>query len=294
MKKHCILGTRGSALALTQSRTVAADLQRAHPDLEVRLEIIKTQGDLNQKDPLSQMGGKGVFVKEIEQALLSGEIDFAVHSLKDMPSQLPPGLSLAPPPVRADPRDAFVGNVPLLELPPGATVGTGSLRRQVQLRALRPDLEYLEIRGNVPTRIEKWRRGDYSGGVVLACAGLLRLGSECGASEREIHPLTTEQCVPSPCQGILGLQYRSQDEEMLKLLEALGHPETSWAMQAERSFLAALGGDCNLPAGGFASIDKGTLVFRATLWTDRLRQISLEGRVQEAAELGRRAALELL
>lgn len=294
MKKPCILGTRGSALALTQSRTVASDLQSAHPDLEVQLKIIKTQGDLNQKDPLSLFGGKGVFVKEIEQALLSGEIDFAVHSLKDMPSQLPQGLSLAPPPLRADPRDAFVGNVPFFELASGATVGTGSLRRQVQLRALRPDLEYLEIRGNVPTRIEKWRRGDYTGGVVLACAGLRRLGSECGASEREIHPLSTDECVPSPCQGILGLQYRSQDHQILELLEALGHPETSRAMQAERSFLAALGGDCNLPAGGFAQVDNGSLVFRASLWTDRLKQVTLEGPIEEAVDLGRRAALELL
>lgn len=294
MKKRLLLGTRGSALALTQSGQVAAQLQSLHPELEVVLEVIKTRGDLNQRDPLSQMGGKGVFVKELEQALLEGSIDFAVHSLKDMPARLPPGLALAPPPSRADPRDALVGSAPLLDLPAGARIGTGSLRRQVQLRALRPDLEFGDIRGNVPTRVEKWRSGEYPGGVVLACAGLERLAAQSGALASEIFAFSVQDCVPSPCQGILGVQYRLQDLEVGQLLAALGDPETTLAMEAERAFLEALGGDCNLPAGGFARIQGEQIRFVGVLWRERLVRVEMEGPGAQACELGRKAAEQLL
>lgn len=287
------LGTRGSALALTQSQGVADRLAEAHPGLRVQLVQIKTAGDLNQHDPLARIGGKGVFVKELEQALLEGTVDFAVHSLKDMPSQLPAGLRLTAPPGRADCRDALVGDLRLAEVPAGARVGTGSLRRQVQLRRLRPDLCYEDVRGNVPTRVEKWRRGDYRGGVVLACAGLARLGPACGAAPSEIHPLAPEECLPAPCQGILGLECARP--EVAELLEVLKDAGAERAMQAERAYLAALGGDCNLPAGGLAELSGGRLVFRGALWRDgNLRQCRLEGDEDEAAELGRRAALQLL
>lgn len=290
---HLRLGTRGSALALTQSQGVADQLMRQHPGLTVELVQIKTSGDLNQKDPLAQIGGKGVFVKELEQALLEGAVDFAVHSLKDMPSQLPAGLRLTSPPPRADCRDALVGGAPLAEVPAGARVGTGSLRRQVQLRALRPDLSFEDVRGNVPTRVEKWRRGDYPGGVVLACAGLLRLGSASGAAQGEIHPLSPEQCLPAPCQGILGLECAR--DEVAELLQSLCDSAATRAMQAERAYLAALGGDCNLPAGGLAELSNHRLVFRAVLWRDgHLRSLRLEGDEDQAAELGRRAAGQLL
>jgi hydroxymethylbilane synthase len=291
--KHLKLGTRGSALALTQSQGVADQLMARVDGLRVELVVIKTTGDLNQKDPLASFGGKGVFVKELEQALLEGQVDFAVHSLKDMPSQLPAGLRLTAPPARADARDALVGAAGLMELAPGLVVGTGSLRRQVQLRALRPDLEYRDVRGNVPTRVEKWRSGDYAGGVVLACAGLERLGAQSTAAAGEIHPLSTEQCLPSPCQGILGLECAR--DEVAECLAVLADVEAGFMMQAERAFLAALGGDCNLPAGGYATVREGRLLFEAVLWRDdQLRQARCEGDVDAAAELGRRAAGQLL
>ena len=287
------LGTRGSALALTQSQGIANDLSRLHPGVQVELVLIKTAGDLNQKDPLAQIGGKGLFVKEIEQALLEGRVDFAVHSLKDMPSQLPAGLQLTPPPRRVDCRDALVGAFPLEQVPPGSRVGTGSLRRQVQLRALRPDLRYEDVRGNVPTRVEKWRSGDYAGGVVLACAGLQRLAQASGASEAEIHPLDTDQCLPSPCQGILGLECARP--EVAELLATLSDADTCRVMEAERAYLAALGGDCNLPAGGLAVVEGQRLRFRAVLWHQgQLLRADLEGELDQSAELGRRAALQLL
>jgi len=291
--KFLKLGTRGSALALTQSQGVADQLMARVDGLRVELVIIKTSGDLNQRDSLASFGGKGVFVKELEQALLQGEVDFAVHSLKDMPSQLPAGLRLSAPPARADARDALVSSVPLSELAPGLTVGTGSLRRQVQLRALRPDLEYRDVRGNVPTRVDKWRSGDFPGGVVLACAGLQRLGVQSGAAASEIHPLSPEHCLPSPCQGILGLECAR--EEVAECLGMLADAEAGFMMAAERAYLAALGGDCNLPAGGFATIQGGRLRFDAVLWQQgELRRSQCEGDVDAAAELGSRAAQELL
>jgi hydroxymethylbilane synthase len=285
------LGTRGSALALVQSRTTASQLEAL--GCEVELIIIKTQGDLNQRDSLSQIGGKGVFVKEIEQALLAGSIDMAVHSLKDLPSQSPAGLALSAPPQRADARDALVAAQPFEELPSGARVGTGSARRQSQLRLLRPDLEYADIRGNVPTRVEKWRDGEYPGGVVLACAGLARLGNEANVALGELHPLGIDQCLPAPCQGILGLQYRQQDLAIAEALNALSHAETDLCCRAERAFLEALGGDCNLPAAGYAQVDSGQrLVFRGRLWwREEMRECHLEG--DDPEHLGRQAASQL-
>lgn len=287
------LATRGSALALTQSEGVAQLLRQAHPGLQIELTVIKTGGDLNQKDPLSTLGGKGVFVKELEAALLAGQADFAVHSLKDLPSELPAGLCLAPPPERADPRDALVGPAPLGQLPLNARVGTGSLRRQVQLRALRPDLQFDDCRGNVGTRVEKWRRGDFPGGVVLACAGLQRLGPDSGVQPHEVHPLSTEECVPSPCQGILGLEHRQGDAECSALLAPLTHLATRQAMQAERAFLHALGGDCNLPAGGYARVEGDLVIMQATLWQNGALHTA-RGEDADPAALGRALALSLL
>lgn len=291
--KHLKLGTRGSALAVTQSQAVADQLMALVDGLRVELVLIKTTGDLNQRDPLASFGGKGVFVKELEQALLEGQVDFAVHSLKDMPSQLPAGLRLTAPPARADARDALVGSEALAELAPGLTVGTGSLRRQVQLRSLRPDLQYQDVRGNVPTRVDKWRSGEYPGGVVLACAGLQRLGAQSGASATEIHPLSTQECLPSPCQGILGLECARHD--VAEVLAVLADPAAAVMMEAERAYLAALGGDCNLPAGGYATLQGGRLVFEAVLWSEgQLRRARLEGDLDAGAELGRQAAARLL
>ena len=165
------IGTRGSDLAVTQSQWVADQIEAAHDEVKVELVIIKTRGDRDQKSALNKFAGKGIFTKEIEDALLAGEVDLAVHSLKDLPTTLPEGLALAQPPKREDPRDLLVSSVPLMELPEGAVVGTGSARRREQLRMLRPDLKFEEIRGNVATRVRKWRDGLYDA-TVLACAGV--------------------------------------------------------------------------------------------------------------------------
>lgn len=197
------LGTRGSLLATTQSGLVAADLTRL-TGVEVELVIVKTRGDAVQDRPLAQVGGKGLFTKELEDALLAGEIDFAVHSMKDMPSDMPEGLVIASVPPREDPRDALVGAA-LADLPPGAVVGTGSVRRALQLRATRPDLEVRGIRGNVDTRIDKQRRGEYAA-IVLALAGLTRLGRAGDATA----VLSVDEMVPAVGQGALAVQARGR------------------------------------------------------------------------------------
>lgn len=245
------MGTRGSELALAQSRAIARRLEQLHPGLVVTELIIKTTGDQKADVPLSGLGGKGAFTREIEQALLDGQIDFAVHSLKDLPTLLPAGLTLAAVPPREDPRDCLIGSR-LAELPSGARVGTGSARRVSQLRQLRPDLVFEGIRGNLPTRCAKWRRGDFQA-IVLACAGLNRLGLEaCGLSPGEVFPLPPEECLPAPGQGVLGLEIRSEDAPTRRFLAALHHPESDLAMRAERAFLGELEGNCSLPAGCLA------------------------------------------
>lgn len=280
------LGTRSSALARTQSQWVADRLMEAWPDLQVELVFIKTTGDLNQVDPLGTFGGKGVFTREIEVALIEKEIDFAVHSLKDLPSVLPPGLRLASVPARADCRDALVGPGPIGTLSPGMVVGTGSQRRQVQLKAVRPDLEFRDIRGNVPTRIEKWRHGPYNGGVVLAMAGLERLG----LLGPEVFPLEPELCLSAPCQGILGLECRQDDERTLGLLQTLENPRAAVEARAERAFLAELEGNCSLPAGCLARYDGGRLRVEGML---HMQRFSLDGSGADAERLGREVAQRL-
>ena len=294
MKKRYKLATRASALARVQSQWIADHVMKLWPDYWVELVFLKTRGDLQTDAPLGTLGGKGVFTKEIEQALLDGEADFAVHSLKDLPVQLPDGLILATVPHREDPRDALVGSDDLMALPDGAVVGTGSLRRQVQLKALRPQLVFEDIRGNVPTRIDKWRMGHYAGGVVLAMAGLSRLGELAGAMPEEIYALAPEQCMPAPCQGILGIECRADDRLTLDLLAGLNDQKASWAATAERAFLSELGGGCNLPAGALAEYLDPDLRFRAFLERDgKLNYVDLRGSTAEAADLGKRAADQL-
>lgn len=289
------LGTRGSELALTQSQWVADLLMELHPCLTVELSIIKTSGDRDQNSALNQFGGKGIFTKEIEDALLAREIDLAVHSLKDLPTALPPGLTLALPPKREDPRDLLVANLPLLSLPQGALVGTGSARRREQLRHLRPDLTFAEIRGNVGTRVRKWREGPYAA-TVLACAGVARLGLEtAGLQEHECFPLPYEQCLPAPNQGLLGIEYREGDAETAVLLQAIACPDAAVAFAAERAFLAELDGGCHIPAGAITEVDESSATVRAFLSVDDgpPRRVSLKGPREEAAELGRNAARQL-
>lgn len=293
--KHLKLGTRGSALALTQSEWVAQRLRDAHTDLQVEIVVIKTQGDRDQNSALNKFAGKGIFTKEIEDALLAREIDLAVHSLKDLPTELPQGLMLALPPRREDPRDLLVASVPLTALPQGALVGTGSARRREQLRRLRPDLRFDEIRGNVATRVRKWREGQYDA-TVLACAGVARLTPEsAGLQPGESHPLSVLQCVPAAGQGLLGLEHREQDSETADLLAGIADAESQFAFLAERAFLAELDGGCHIPAGALAEVAGDQLRVRAFLsQPDHPSQwVDLTGDVIQASALGREAARQL-
>ncbi len=242
-KRALVMGTRGSALALAQSEMMAEALRKAHKGLEVRLEIIKTAGDADQATKLNAFPGMGVFVKELQLALLDGSIDCAVHSLKDVPEDEPEGLMLAAFPEREDARDVFISDGRgFRQLPAGAKVGTGSPRRVLQLKALRPDLEYVGIRGNVDTRIGKVRSGELQG-VVLAAAGLHRLGRQADIT----HPFSFQDMIPAIGQAALALECRAADTRVLKLLEAVDHAETHDAVDMEREFMKRIGGGCKVP-----------------------------------------------
>ncbi|MDF2441280.1 MAG: hydroxymethylbilane synthase [Abditibacteriota bacterium] len=253
------MGTRGSALALAQSRQVARELERLHPGLLVSERIIRTTGDQQQSLPLPEIGGKGVFTLEIEQALLSGEIDFAVHSLKDLPPLFPAGLCLAAVPAREDAGDCMILHpryvvASLDELPTGARVGTSSLRRAAQLKALRPDLETASVRGNIDTRLKKLESENFDA-IVLARAGLNRL---------DIAPRLSFDCdqsafVPAPGQGALAIEARSNDMRTLELLAALDHAPTRREIEAERAVMEALGAGCSTPLGARAIAEESAL-----------------------------------
>jgi hydroxymethylbilane synthase len=256
------LATRGSTLALAQARLAEEALLRAEPGLAVETVIVSTEGDRDRTTPLTVLGGRGVFVVAIEQALLDGRADVAVHSLKDVPTQPVPGLVLAAFLERADPRDVFVGSGGrrLAELPPGARVGTSSNRRAALLRALRPDLEPAPIRGNVDTRLRKVAEGEYDG-AVLAAAGLARLGR----LEEATQIFDAMEFLPSPGQGAIALESREDDEWTRGLLGKADHAATRAAVTAERAFLAALGSGCALPVGAYAQLDGDLVALRAVL-----------------------------
>ena len=241
-----VLGTRGSPLALAQSGMVKADLEAT--GLSVRMEVIRTTGDRDQHSPLSRIAGKGLFTRELDVALLEGRIDLAVHSLKDLPTELEKGLALAAVPEREDPRDVMVGpegaspELTLRTLPPGARVGTGSLRRRALASAFRPDVEVVNIRGNLDTRIAKVDRGEFDV-IILAAAGIRRLGLWSRVTEA----LERTSWLPAPGQGALGLITRQGDSKMEKILRPLDHLPSHVAVRAERELLAALGGGCHTP-----------------------------------------------
>jgi hydroxymethylbilane synthase len=242
-----ILGTRGSALALTQSNMVAEALRKAHKGLEVRVEIIKTIGDTDQKTGLHAFPGMGVFVKELQTALLDGTIDFAVHSLKDVPEDEPEGLIFGAFPEREDPRDVFISKglakgKRFRDLPAGAKVGTGSPRRILQLKAIRPDLIYVPVRGNVDTRVAKVMSGELQG-VVLAAAGLKRLGRGSDIT----HTFSFQDMIPAIGQAALGLECREKDKRTLKLLAAVHDEVTGATVTLERLFMKRIGGGCKVP-----------------------------------------------
>lgn len=244
------IATRGSKLALAQAQQVANALAEAYPEHTFELCIIKTQGDLNQHAPLHQIGGKGVFVREIEQALLNGSADLAVHSMKDMPCEVTPGLSFSRVWKREDPRDVLVlnGAGSLRELPHGAQIGTGSLRRAYQLRALRGDLEVCGIRGNIDTRLRKMCKTPLDG-LVLAAAGLNRLSPECGT----VQPLSPQEMIPAPAQGALAIQLRENDSALRAMLDAMSDETDTFCVGLERAFLAETGASCHEPVGAYCT-----------------------------------------
>jgi hydroxymethylbilane synthase len=255
-----VYATRRSPLALAQCRAFVARIVAAHSALElVELQIVTT-GDKAQDRPLSEIGGKGLFVKEIEEALLDGRADFAVHSIKDVPAELPPGLSIACIPVREDPRDVLVSprHGTLAGLPHGARVGTSSLRRAVALKVARPDLDCVPVRGNVDTRLRKVDAGEYDA-IVLARAGLVRLGLEGQATEI----LSTDVSLPAVGQGALGVECREADASVRAALAPLHDATTATCVAAERGVLRALGGDCKTPIAAHAERDGDSLRLRA-------------------------------
>lgn len=291
------VGSRGSKLAVTQTTWVMEEVKKFHPDLEYELVIIKTTGDRIQDVSLDKLGEKGVFVKEIEEALLSGAIDLAVHSMKDMPGMTTPGLCFSAVPKREDPRDGLVlnfGRTALEDLPQGARIATGSIRRGAQLLRIRPDLQLEPIRGNVETRIRKMREQNLDG-LVLAMAGLNRLGLTDQLEER-ILPLEMDQVVPSPAQGILGLQIRQGDDVLHRLLSCLEDPVARIQMEGERAFLVETNGGCHIPMGAYCTVmDQGIRmvgVFGDVEGT-MLRKGSLKGTLEEAVSLGIRLARAL-
>lgn len=293
------IGTRGSRLALFQARLVETELRTAFPSLETEIKEIKTLGDINPKEDISRMGGKGVFVKEIEQSLLSGEIDIAVHSMKDMPSVLPEGLVIGSVLKREDPRDVFVSadGRTLEQLQGEGRVGTGSIRRRAQLLFRFPELEVVPIRGNVDTRLRKIFSEDLDG-IVLAAAGLNRLG----LSERITQHFSQDHMVPAPCQGIIAIECRKDDKETRNLISAITHPDTETVATFERSFLETFGGDCQIPLGCCAQVHLGRIsadsvfvdmekkaIFRS-VWKCDAEKASAEGSLM-AKDLMRQAGL---
>ena len=252
MKQSFKIGTRGSKLALWQANHVSWLLSDKNPNIKTELTIIKTTGDAVLNSPLSELGGKGVFVKEIEDALLSEKIDIAVHSMKDVPTIQPEGLTIAAVIERHDPSDALVSKdgLKLSELPHGSRVGTGSLRRASQLLNCYPGLEIVPIRGNVDTRVRKLKDGEDYDAIILAVAGLERMGLK----EEITEVIPSKLMLPAPGQGIIALECREQDSDTVSLLKTINDKETEFQANAERAFLMKLGGDCNIPAACLATL----------------------------------------
>lgn len=314
MKRNSIvIGTRGSKLALWQAEWIASELRKLAPGAQVELRKIKTTGDKILDVPLAKVGGKGLFVKEIEEALLRGEVDLAVHSMKDVPTDFPEGLHLAAICEREDPRDAFIAPVKdgrfviraFTDLPTGATVGTSSLRRACQILHLRPDLVIMPLRGNLDTRLRKLDEGQFSA-IILAAAGVKRLGWQARITE----VLEAETSLPAIGQGAVGVECRSDDASVNTLVAALNHPETAICVRAERAFLKRLEGGCQVPIAAYAQLRvRGTdqpaahlspevlLVLDGLVGStsgDRLIRISISGSPSDAESLGTQLANDIL
>ncbi|MBE3658414.1 hydroxymethylbilane synthase [Vibrio navarrensis] len=288
------IATRKSPLALWQAHYVKEALQQAHPGLEVELVTMVTKGDVILDTPLAKVGGKGLFVKELEVAMLEGRADLAVHSMKDVPVDFPPGLGLVTICEREDPRDAFVSNhyENIEQLPQGAVVGTCSLRRQCQLKAYRPDLVIKELRGNVGTRLSKLDAGEYDA-IILAAAGLKRLELQ----ERIRSFIKPEQSLPAVGQGAVGIECRTDDERMLELLAPLNHVETADRVKCERAMNLTLQGGCQVPIGSYALLEGDQIWLRALVGEPDGSHIvrgEIRGPRTDAEALGVQLAQQLL
>ncbi|GBE02694.1 porphobilinogen deaminase [bacterium BMS3Bbin06] len=295
-----VIGTRGSKLALWQAEWIKSELGRIHPDLKVELRKIKTTGDRILDVPLAKVGGKGLFVKEIEDAMLRREIDIAVHSMKDVPTEFPDGLHLAVICKREDPRDAFISQESgegfrfngFRELPEGAVVGTSSLRRACQLLNVRPGLKIEQLRGNVDTRLRKLDEGRFDA-IILAAAGIKRLGM----AERITEMIPPDVSLPAIGQGAVGIECRIEDEEVHSIISPLNHIETSICVRAERAFLRRLEGGCQVPIAAYAELSNGRIVMDglvANINGERIIKGHAESAAADFSKLGTGLAEDLL
>lgn len=291
--RKIVVGSRRSNLALTQTEWVVDQLRKMGADYEFEIRKIVTKGDRIQNVTLSKVGGKALFVKEIEQAMYDGEVDIAVHSMKDMPSELPDGLVIGAIPVREDHRDAYIAknHVALTELPSRAIVGTSSLRRASQVLALRPDIQIKSIRGNIETRLRKLEEEDYDA-IILATAGMKRLGwSEDLITER----LGPDSCLPSVGQGALAIECRADDDEVRNMLQKLNDAYTNKTVTAERTFLYGLEGSCQIPIAGHAHLESNEIVLDALVATSDGKTVLQESiRGTDPVAVGKEAADKLI
>ncbi len=299
-KNRIYIGTRGSKLALWQAEWVKSEIQHLHPEIEISLIRIKTTGDMILDVPLAKIGGKGLFVKEIEEAILRHKVDMAVHSMKDVPTELPEGLHLAAICRREDSRDALITKVQSSEfkvqsykdLPHGATVGTSSLRRLCQLRNIRPDLKIVQLRGNLDTRIRKLDEGQFDA-IIVAVAGVKRLG----LAYRITEILEPEICLPAIGQGAIGIECRVNDKVINTILGALNHQETSISVRAERALLRKLGGGCQVPIAAYARIEDGRVIMDGLVGSitgEKVIKSHAEGKLEDHEKLGTNLAEDLL
>ncbi len=296
MRKNIVIATRGSELALWQANFIKSAIEDRYSDINCELNVIKTMGDKILDVPLAKIGGKGLFVKEIETALLENKADIAVHSMKDVPMELPEGLKLVSSPKAGSSNDALVSTRfnSIEELPINAKVGTSSLRRRLQLLELRPDLEVLDLRGNLQTRLRKLDEAMYDA-IILAEAGLVRLG----LNDRVKESIDVENMLPPSCQGILGLEARSDDTEIIELLKFINDEDTDIRVRAERRFLFELKGGCQVPIACYSTLDKenGTIAIRGKLYTlDGRVKIdkNLVGSIDNPEEIGKKLADAIL
>lgn len=291
-----IVGTRGSKLALTQTNMVIDSIKNAYPEIECELKIIKTKGDIVKDLPIDKIGGKEIFTKEIERELLDGTIDMAVHSMKDMPGELPEGLKLSFSPEREDYRDVLIlreGLSSIKDIPVGGKIGTGSKRRKYQILQYRRDLEVVGIRGNIETRIRKIEEENLDG-VILAAAGINRLGLELG--QRVVY-LDKDILLPSPTQGILAIEIREEDSRIDNILKSISHRKTEIQKTVERAFLKGVGGSCHVPVGAYCDVIGDKIYLEGLLGTidgKILIRKTIEGNLASLEEIGYRLAKDMV